>query len=172
MQRAAAILVGLILLCFLFVVGTAVLSYSGLVKATQQIDSHWEKLQELQRARAALLPKIEPQNNQQKQLVSTVIKGGESLQNLKVDPAHAPIFSAQMADYKKAYDEHQKLVIQWVATPQPASPLLLELQQQLRAQNLQRAQYNQQVDIYNQRIQRFPVSLVSEILGFGPRPFL
>lgn len=169
MQRAAAVVLAVILLFFVFAVGTAVISYSGLIKATQQIDQHWEAIQQIEHARQGLLKKIEAPEAQ-KPLVANLIKSSEALANVRVDPAHAPVFDAQMAEYKKAFESEQKLLIEWVELPQPASPLLSELQQQLRQQNLQRAQYNQQVHGYNQRIQTFPVSLVSGILGFGPRP--
>ena len=181
MQRIAAIFVGIILVLFVFIVGTAVIYYPGMIRAGEQIDQHWAALNKLQQQRMATLEQVQKiaPTPPEPALLAKVVETGKALTSNPINTEHAPPFAGQLLEYRKLYQAHQQQLLAWMVALEekqdawPAQPELRQkIEQEILQQNLERSRYNQAVQIFNQKANAFPVSLISGRLGFGSRPEL
>ena len=173
MQRIAAVFVGIILVLFVFIVGTAVIYYPGMIKAVEQIDQDWTALHKIQQQLITGLEQAAKMDSPpEPELLAKAVASGKTLAAIKIDTQHAPPFPGQLVEFSKAYQAHQELLLAWMVALEEKgnpSPFYQKIQQQIMERNLERSRYNQAVQRFNQKANTFPVNIISGRLGFGAR---
>src|SRR5271156_5192320 len=106
MQKFAAGCVGIILIFFLLVVGTAVLSYNGLVSSSTAVDGKWADVQAQYQRRADLIPNlvstVQGAANFEKSTLIAVTDARASVGQVKLDPSQAPTDPAKLQQFEAA----------------------------------------------------------------------
>lgn len=184
MQKIAAGCVGIILLFFLLVVGTAILSYNGLVNASQAVDGKWADVQAQYQRRADLIPNlvstVQGAANFEKSTLIAVTDARASVGQVKIDPHQAPTDQATLNQYQAAQTQvgsalSRLLVVAENYPNLKSSGNFIGLQAQLEGTEnriaVARKDYNDAVQVFNAKVKRFPTVLIAGTMGFQTKAY-
>ena len=166
------VLIGVVALVVIFG-GWALMTYNGIISASQGVDAQWGNVNAVYQRRADLIPN----------LVSSV-KGymtyeGGLLENITA--LRSQWESAQTTDQKiaagSAMDSaiSRLLVVSENYPDLKASPLVANLMDELSGSenriSVERMRYNTAVQAYNLQIMYFPGSIIANMFGFHLKPY-
>ena len=180
MQRILAVLIGLFLVAFAGIMGTALMTYRPMVALAQTADRHWGdalKAAGDQHERAGALL-------QSGSLPDSPATGGlqsawEKLRDIPADPNQAPFDPARFSQLQKAQDDFLSALSKVMdSLTKPGAPpaseqrreLLDALKSGMERIELERARYNAAASKYNLRISAFPNLIVARVFRFLPKP--
>jgi LemA protein len=148
-------------------------TYNSLSSAASQVEASWAQVENQLQRRADLIPTLisvtQAYAKQEKELVSLLIQSHEAyLQALTSEQK-----AAASSEVNQAIRSFRNYV---TTNPQlQSSQLFINLQYELAGTEnrlaVERMRYNQAVQAYNQKIQRFPNSLLAKALGFQNQSF-
>lgn len=184
MQKIAAGCVGIILLFFLLVVGTAILSYNGLVSASQAVDGKWADLQAQYQRRYDLIPNlvktVQGAANFEKSTIIAVTEARASVGQVKIDANQAPTDQAQLNQYQAAQAQFGSALTRLLAVAEnypnlKSSDNFLGLQaEEAGTENritFARKDFNDAVQTFNTKVRRFPTVLIAGPMGFQAKAY-
>jgi len=151
----------------------SILTYNTLKSAAQRVDAAWAQVENQFQRRADLIPNLvsvtQAYARQERELVMLLQNSRQTY--LQADSPDEKI--AAMAQITQALDQFQNYSVQ---NPQlQSSQVSINLQYELAGTEnriaVERMRYNQAVEAYNQKVESFPNSLFSVVLGFQPKAF-
>jgi LemA protein len=150
------------------------LTYNSLKNTAQRVDAAWAQVENQFQRRADLIPNLVSvtqayARRQERELVMLLQNSRQTY--LQADSPNEKI--AAMAQITQALDQFQHYSVQ---NPQlQSSQVFINLQYELAGTEnriaVERMRYNQAVEAYNQKVESFPNSLFSVVLGFQPKAF-
>ena len=174
------ILVGLILLLFLYAIG----SYNGLVNAGQKADSSWANVQNVYQRRMDLIPNlvntVQAAATFEKSTFTDIAKARASVGQMKIDQSQAPKDAKQLAEFQAAQGQLgnalSRLMMITENYPQlKANENFRDLQAQLEGTEnriaVERRTFNLAVQDYNVMVKSFPVVFFAGAMGYQSRPY-
>jgi LemA protein len=173
-------LVGIVLVFALSLVG----SYNGFVGASQEVDKQWAQVETVYQRRADLIPNlvktVEGAANFEKSTLTEITQARASVGQTQINTGQAPTDPAQLQKFQQAQDHlsgalSRLLVVAERYPDLKANRNFVELQAQLEGTenriSVERNRFNEVVQKYNTRIQRFPGVLLAGLFHFQPRPY-
>ncbi|HEY9878537.1 MAG TPA: LemA family protein [Leptolyngbyaceae cyanobacterium] len=153
------------------ILGCGVLVYESLARASQRVDLAWSQVENQLQSRADLIPN----------LVGATLGSAQPAKDLATQlnqVRHHYDAAATQSEKVAAAENANQAFARFqasVLTPQAqANPRYQGLKTKLMVTEnriaVERVRYNQFVVQYNQQVQAFPNSLVSDLLGFEPKP--
>ncbi|HAB17250.1 MAG TPA: LemA family protein [Verrucomicrobiota bacterium] len=159
-------------------------AYNGLVTSRQQVDRQWAQVETTYQRRADLIPNLVSTVSGNAQFERTTLKeitdARASVGQLKLGPGQAPESPAAMQQFQAAQDSlgsalSRLLVVVEKYPDLKASQGFRDLQVQLEGTEnritVERQRFNETVQSYNTRVQRFPTALFARLFGFAVRPY-
>ena len=148
-------------------------TYNSLSTATSRVEASWAQVENQIQRRADLIPNLisvtQAYAKQEKELISLLVQ------------SHKAYLQALTSEEKVvAYSEVNQAITSFrnYFTGNPhlqSSQLFINLQYELAGTEnrlaVERMRYNQAVQAYNQKIQRFPNSLLAKAMGFKNKSF-
>ncbi|HWB58807.1 MAG TPA: LemA family protein [Chthoniobacteraceae bacterium] len=179
-QRIAAVCVFIVLVCFVSVVGTAVLSYGGLVNSSQAVDAQWVSVQAAYKTRVDLVPEFgDAAANLDRQDVKSAASALALLDFFTgLDPNEAPTEQDLLDRVQDAQARFSpalaKLLSEGENSPDPATKARFhDLQKRFddagKQIEIEQRRYNEAAAAFNQKIARFPISLIAPTMSFYPK---
>lgn len=173
-------LVGIVLIVAVWVVG----SYNGLVGSSQEVDKQWAQVETVYQRRADLIPNlvktVEGSANFEKSTLVEITQARASVGQAQVNTGNAPTTPEQLEKFQRAQDSlsgalSRLLVVAERYPDLKANRNFLELQAQLEGTenriSVERNKFNEVVQRYNTRVQRFPGAVIAGMFHFSPRPY-
>ncbi len=164
--KLAGLIAGVVML------GAIALTYNHLATASQQVDLAWAQVENQFQRRADLIPNLvtATETGAQRQQELAMILATARQNYLTADTQAEKMAAAE--DVTAALNQFQVVVL---ANPDMGnSQLYVGLQDELAGTEnriaTERRRYNQAVAAYNQRVIKFPTSLVAGLFGFQPKP--
>ena len=176
----AAIFVVVFITAVTFVAGI----YNGLVGTSQAVDSSWAQVQNVYQRRSDLIPNlvqtVAGSANFEKSTMVQVTEARASVGRVAVNPNQAPTDPAQLAAYQKAQGELGSAISRLLVVSENYPDLksnanFRDLQAQLEGTEnriaVERARFNNAVQVYNVKVRSFPVVLLAGMMGYAPKPY-
>ncbi|MBL8171803.1 MAG: LemA family protein [Acidobacteria bacterium] len=183
MGKIALIILGVLLLFVLIIGGAGLSSYNGLVESRNLVDKQWAQVENNLQRRADLIPNlvntvkgyanIEQSVLTQIAQAQSIMKSGSATPEQKMDASNQMTGALQRGGLLGAGLPFMTLV--------QAYPQLKSDQQFLRLQDelagtenrlaVARKDYNDSVNDYNTKRQKFPTVIVASLTGFQDKPF-
>jgi LemA protein len=171
-------LVAVIVIVALSLVG----SYNGFVSSSQEVDKQWAQVETVYQRRADLIPNlvktVEGAANFEKSTLLEVTQARASVGQVNI--GQAPTSPDQLEKFQQAQDKlsgalGRLLVVAERYPDLKSNSNFLQLQAQLEGTenriSVERNKFNEVVQRYNTRIQRFPGVLLAGLFHFQPRPY-
>lgn len=187
MKRNTIILFAVVaFLCILFGVGCS--SYNGLVTESNTVDQAWAQVQNQYQRRADLIPNLVSSvkgysaHEADVQEKVTLARAGLMSANEQAQAAaqQAPATQEAMDRFQQAQDSRDRALNLYVNAVHEAYPdlkaneMFLNLQTELAGTenrvSTERMRYTQAVQQYNNKVQRFPGSMLASMFGFTVKP--
>jgi LemA protein len=159
-------------------------SYNGLVGARQTVDKQWAQVETVYQRRADLIPNlvstVSGSANFERSVLREVTEARASVGQVKLAPGTAPETAEQLAQFQQAQGTltsalSRLLVVAERYPDLKASAGFRDLQVQLEGTEnritVERQRFNESVQSYNTRSQRFPTVLVARLFNFQPKPY-
>ncbi|HEY1683952.1 MAG TPA: LemA family protein [Tepidisphaeraceae bacterium] len=179
--------IGCLVIIVLFVVIciiTAMGSYNGLVNASQRVDKQWAQVQTVYQRRADLIPNlvqtVSGAAHFEKSTLVAVTNARASVGKVNINANSAPSDPAQLQAFEQAQGNlssalsHLMVVVENYPNLQ-SDRNFVDLQAQIEgAENRiahEREGYNEVVQDYNARVQRFPTMIFARMFGFATKPY-
>lgn len=173
----------LFLILIVIVAGFTLMSgYNGLVKAEEQINSVWAKVESQYQRRMDLVPNlvntVKGQANFEKDTLTGVIEARAKATQTKIDPTNMD--EQQLAQFQQQQNSLGSALSRLLVTVEKYPDLkahsgFLNLQAQLEGTENRitkaRNDFNDAAKIYNQKVRQFPTKLVAMIFGFKDKPY-
>ncbi|HWB58806.1 MAG TPA: LemA family protein [Chthoniobacteraceae bacterium] len=176
--------IGIIVLFLLIVACSAILSYNGLVNASQAVDGKWANVQADYQRRADLIPNlvqtVQGAANFEKSTIVAVTDARASVGQVKLDTQKAPTDQATLNQYQAAQAQvgsalSRLLVVAENYPDLKSSQNFLGLQAQLEGTEnriaVSRMDFNNAVQTFNTKIRSFPGVLFAGAMGFQPKAY-
>lgn len=183
-MKIALIVLGVIVLFILICILSAVGSYNGLVSASQAVDKQWAQVQTVYQRRADLIPNlvntVSGAAHFEKSTLVEVTDARASVGKVNINANSAPSDPAQLQQFEQAQGRlgtalSRLLVVSENYPNLKSNENFLELQSELEGTenriNHEREVYNQVVQDYDTRIQRFPTVFFARMFGFTSKPY-
>ncbi len=159
-------------------------SYNGMVAARQQVDSQWAQVETTYQRRADLIPNlvstVSGNANFERTTLQAVTEARASVGQVKLSAGQAPDTAETLRQFQSAQDSlgtalSRLLVVAERYPELKATQSFRDLQVQLEGTEnritVERQKFNEVVQSYNTRIQRFPAVLVARVFDFKSRPY-
>ena len=177
--------------CFgILVIGILILliggcgSYNGLVRLSQDVDSHWADVQTQYQRRADLIPNlvntVSGAANFEKSTLVEITNARASVGQVKIDPTKAPTDPNQLAQFQAAQNQlggalSRLLVVSERYPDLQANANFRGLQAELEGTEnriaVQRQDFNTATQAYNTAVRSFPAVLYAAMMGFPAKPY-
>jgi LemA protein len=177
------ILAGLLGLVLLVGVGGCT-TYNGLVGQKQAVDRQWAQVETVYQRRADLIPNlvstVSGSANFERSVLKEVTEARASVGQVKLSPSTAPETAAQLKAFQDAQGSlssalSRLLVVAEKYPDLKASQGFRDLQVQLEGTEnrvtVERQRFNEVVQTYNTKVQKFPGMVVARMFNFQPRPY-
>lgn len=167
--KAAAILVGLIIIAGIYGIST----YNSLVTVNEDIDAKWSQIENQLQRRSDLIPNLvettQAYARQEKEIFTSIAESRAKLAGAETlgETAQAD------ADLSQALSRLLVVVERYPELKSDANfrQLADELAGTENRLATARRDYNEAVRVYNTRVKRFPANLVAGMGGFEKRPY-
>lgn len=183
-MKAAILVLGVIVFFILLVIVTAIGSYNGLVNSAQTVDKQWAQVQAVYQRRADLIPNlvstVSGAAHFEKSTLVEVTDARASVGKVNINSNGAPSDPAKLQQFEQAQGDlsnalsHLMVVVENYPNLK-SNENFLELQAELEGTenriNHEREVYNQVVQDYDARIQRFPTVFFARMFGFTSKPY-
>jgi LemA protein len=183
-MKSALIVLGVIGLFIVIVVLWSIGSYNGLVSSQQAVNSQWAQVQAVYQRRADLIPNlvntVSGSAHFEKSTLVEVTNARASVGRVTINANAAPTDAAQLQKFEQAQGQLSNALSHLMAVAENYPSLkstenFLELQSQLEGTenriNYERHKFNEIVQDYDTRIQRFPTMIFARMFGFTNRPY-
>jgi LemA protein len=171
-------LVGFIVIVALMAMGT----YNGFVGASQEVDKQWAQVETVYQRRADLIPNlvktVEGAADFERATLNEVTQARASVGQVNV--GQAPKSPEELEKFQRAQDSlggalSRLLVVAERYPDLKANSGFMQLQAQLEGTenriSVERNKFNEVVQRYNTRVQRFPGAILARLFNFQPRPY-
>lgn len=171
-------LIGVVVIVALAVMG----SYNGLVGSSQEVDKQWAQVETVYQRRADLIPNlvktVEGAANFEKSTLLEVTQARASVGQVTLP--QAPTSPEQLEKFQRAQDSLSGALSRLLVVAERYPDLksnrnFSELQAQLEGTenriSVERNKFNEVVQRYNTRVQRFPGAIIAGMFHFQPRPY-
>ena len=178
---------GIVLVLGLVVLLVAVMagmSYNGLVRRSQAVDSQWAQVQNVYQRRADLVPNlvatVSGAANFEKSTLTEITEARASVGQLKINPNSAPLEASTLAQFDKAQGALSSALSRLLVVAErypdlKATANFRDLQAQLEGTEnriaVERGRFNDAVRSYNTAIKSFPEVFFAGMLGFREKPY-
>lgn len=159
----------------------AISNYNSLMKAEEDINSEWAKVESAYQRRADLIPNlvntVKGQANFEKETLTAVIDARAKATQTTIDPSNAT--EEDMAKFQAAQQGVNSALARLLVSVEKYPELkahegFLNLQAQLEGTenriNVERNNYNEKVKEYNKQVRELPTKLAAMVLGFKAKP--
>jgi LemA protein len=183
-MKAILIFFGVIVLIVLIVVIGGIGSYNGLVGSSQAVDSQWAQVQNVYQRRADLIPNlvqtVQGAANFEKSTLEDIVKARASVGQVQINANSAPADAQQLQQFEAAQGQlgnalSRLLVVSERYPDLKSNQNFLALQAQLEGTenriSVERGKFNDVVQDYDTRIQRFPTVFFARMFGFVSKPY-
>ena len=171
---AAVVILGLML----------VSTYNGFVGSAQEVDKQWAQVETVYQRRADLIPNlvktVEGAANFEKSTLMEVTQARAAVGQTQINSGQAPTAPEQLEKFQKAQDNLSSALSRLLVVVErypdlKANSGFIQLQAQLEGTenriSVERNRFNEVVQKYNTRVQRFPGVLLAGLFHFQPRPY-
>lgn len=161
--------------------GFCAVSYNGLMKAEEDINAEWAKVESAYQRRADLIPNlvntVKGQANFEKETLTAVIDARAKATQTTIDPSNAS--EEDMAKFQSAQQGVNSALARLLVSVEKYPELkahegFLNLQAQLEGTenriNVERNNYNEKVKEYNKQVRELPTKLAAMLMGFKAKP--
>lgn len=161
--------------------GFAVSNYNTLMKAEEDINSEWAKVESAYQRRADLIPNlvntVKGQANFEKETLQAVTEARAKATQTTIDPTN--VTEEDMEKFQVAQQGVNSALARLLVSVEKYPELkahegFLNLQAQLEGTenriNVERNNYNEKVKEYNKQVRELPTKLAAMILGFKTKP--
>lgn len=181
------------IIAFIFAAGLGLLlavgvggcnSYNGLVGSRQEVDKAWAQVETVYQRRADLIPNlvstVSGAANFERNVLREVTEARASVGQVKLAAGSAPETAEQLKQFQAAQGSlgsalSRLLVVAEKYPDLKASQGFRDLQVQLEGTEnritVERQRFNEAVQRYNTRTQRFPTVLLARAFNFQPKPY-
>jgi LemA protein len=183
-MKAILIFFGVIVLIVIITVMGGIGSYNGLVGSSQAVDSQWAQVQNVYQRRADLIPNlvqtVQGAANFEKSTLEDVVKARASVGQVNINANSAPTDAQQLQQFQEAQGQlgnalSRLLVVSERYPDLKSNQNFLALQAQLEGTenriSVERGKFNDVVQDYDTRIQRFPTVIFARMFGFVSKPY-
>jgi LemA protein len=183
-MKAILIFFGVIVLIVLIVIVGGIGSYNGLVSSSQAVDSQWAQVQNVYQRRADLIPNlvqtVQGAANFEKSTLEDVVNARASVGRVTINANNAPTDAQQLQQFEQAQGQlgnalSRLLVVSERYPDLKSNQNFLALQAQLEGTEnriaVERGRFNDAVQDYDTRIQRFPTVIFARMFGFVSKPY-
>lgn len=159
-------------------------SYNGLVGSRQEVDKAWAQVETVYQRRADLIPNlvstVSGAANFERNVLREVTEARASVGQVKLPGGSAPETAEQLKQFQAAQGSlgsalSRLLVVAEKYPDLKASQGFRDLQVQLEGTEnritVERQRFNEAVQRYNTRTQRFPTVLLARAFNFQPKPY-
>jgi LemA protein len=159
-------------------------SYNGLVGSRQEVDKAWAQVETVYQRRADLIPNlvstVSGSANFERNVLKEVTEARASVGQVKLAPGSAPDTAEQLKQFQAAQGSlgsalSRLLVVAEKYPDLKASQGFRDLQVQLEGTEnritVERQRFNEAVQRYNTRSQRFPTVLIARAFNFQAKPY-
>lgn len=159
-------------------------SYNGLVGSRQEVDKAWAQVETVYQRRADLIPNlvstVSGAANFERNVLREVTEARASVGQVKLPAGSAPETPEQLKQFQAAQGSlgsalSRLLVVAEKYPDLKASQGFRDLQVQLEGTEnritVERQRFNEVVQRYNTRTQRFPTVLLARAFNFQPKPY-
>lgn len=159
-------------------------SYNGLVGSRQEVDKAWAQVETVYQRRADLIPNlvstVSGAANFERNVLREVTEARASVGQVKLPAGAAPETPEQLKQFQAAQGSlgsalSRLLVVAEKYPDLKASQGFRDLQVQLEGTEnritVERQRFNEAVQRYNTRTQRFPTVLLARAFNFQPKPY-
>src|SRR4051812_40227834 len=173
-------LIGVVLIAALSVRGY----YNGFVAASQEVDKQWAQVETVYQRRADLIPNlvktVEGAANFEKSALLEVTQARAAVGQTQINSGQAPTAPDQLEKFQKAQDNLSSALSRLLVVVErypdlKANSGFIQLQAQLEGTenriSVERNRFNEVVQKYNTRVQRFPGVILAGLFHFQPRPY-
>jgi LemA protein len=174
-MKKALLVVAAGLVAIVLILGiTLMSSYNGFVSSAQEVDKQWAQVETVYQRRADLIPNlvktVEGAANFEKSTLMEVTQARAAVGQTQVNSGQAPTDPQQLEKFQKAQDHLSgalsRLLVVVERYPElKANSNFLQLQAQLEGTenriSVERNRFNEVVQKYNTRVQRFPGVLLA-----------
>jgi LemA protein len=164
--------------------GMLVSTYNGFVNSSQEVDKQWAQVETVYQRRADLIPNlvktVEGAANFEKSTLTEITQARASVGQTQINAGQAPTTPEQLEKFQKAQDHLSSALSRLLVVAErypdlKANSGFMQLQAQLEGTenriSVERNKFNEVVQRYNSRIQRFPGVLLAGIFHYQPRPY-
>jgi LemA protein len=159
-------------------------SYNGFVSSSQEVDKQWAQVETVYQRRADLIPNlvktVEGAANFEKSTLMEVTQARAAVGQTQINSGQAPTAPDQLEKFQRAQDNLSSALSRLLVVVErypdlKANSNFLQLQAQLEGTenriSVERNRFNEVVQKYNTRIERFPGVLLAGLFHFQPRPY-
>lgn len=159
-------------------------SYNGLISARQEVEQQWAQVETTYQRRADLIPNLVSTVSGSAHFESATLKAvtdaRASVGQVKWTEGQAPRSPEELSQFQAAQDSlgsalSRLLVVAERYPELQASQGFRDLQVQLEGTEnritVERQRYNEVVQRYHTRVQRFPTVLLARLFNFPPKPY-
>jgi len=184
MAKYALGCLGIIVIGFIILLIGGCGSYNGLVRLSQDVDSHWADVQTQYQRRADLIPNlvntVSGAANFEKSTLVEITNARASVGQVKIDPTKAPTDPQQLAQFQNAQNQlgsalSRLLVVSERYPDLQANANFRGLQAELEGTEnriaVQRQDFNDATRAYDTAIRSFPAVLYAAAMGFPAKPY-
>jgi LemA protein len=184
MKKMVFVILAAVLAMVVVVALALVGSYNGFVSSSQEVDKQWAQVETVYQRRADLIPNlvktVEGAANFEKSTLTEVTQARASVGQTQINTGQAPTSPEQLEKFQRAQDSLSGALSRLLVVAERYPDLksnrnFLELQAQLEGTenriSVERNKFNEVVQKYNTRVQRFPGALIAGMFHFQPRPY-
>ena len=182
-MKKVALIVGVGFIAIIAILALVlVYSYNGFVGSSQEVDKQWAQVETVYQRRADLIPNlvktVEGAANFEKSTLTEITQARAAVGQTQINAA--PTSQEQLEKFQRAQDQLSSALSRLLVVVERYPDLksnsgFLQLQAQLEGTenriSVERNKFNEVVQGYNTRIQRFPGVLLAGIFNFHPRPY-
>ena len=159
-------------------------AYNGLVASRQQVDSQWAQVETTYQRRADLIPNlvstVSANAQFERDTLKAVTDARASVGQLRMPAGQSPESAESIRQFQTAQDSlgsalSRLLVVAERYPDLKATQSFRDLQVQLEGTEnritVERQRFNEAVQLYNTRVQRFPNVLLARAFNFQTKPY-
>jgi LemA protein len=184
MKKVLLLVLAVVVLGVVVLGGMLVSTYNGFVNSSQEVDKQWAQVETVYQRRADLIPNlvktVEGAANFEKSTLTEITQARASVGQTQINAGQAPTTPEQLEKFQKAQDHLSSALSRLLVVAErypdlKANSGFMQLQAQLEGTenriSVERNKFNEVVQRYNSRIQRFPGVLLAGVFHYQPRPY-
>jgi LemA protein len=174
--------IGAVVILVLWIFGSYIGSYNGLVNKEETVNSQWATVESQYQRRMDLIPNlvntVKGYAEFEQETLTKVIEARSNATAVKIDPTN--LTPEKLAQFQQAQEGvtsalSRLLVVVERYPDLKANQNFLDLQSQLEGTEnriaVERKRFNDDVNVYNSAVRTFPGFIVAKISGFEPKGY-